>query len=189
MNHLMIDLETMGNKPNAAIMSIGAVFFEPATGDTGNKFYSNVLLESETELGASLDAGTIMWWLMQSGEARAAIASASRPIANVLADLSLFVSECQTSSSVQVWGNGATFDNVILRSAYQRTQLTAFWPFWNDRDVRTMVEMGRQLGIDPKRDMPFSGDRHNALDDAIHQAQYVSVIWQKLISSTSKVQP
>lgn len=26
MNHLMIDLETMGNKPNAPIVSIGAVF-------------------------------------------------------------------------------------------------------------------------------------------------------------------
>lgn len=189
MNHLMIDLETMGNKPNAAIVSIGAVFFEPDTGEIGNTFYSNVQLESETELGASLDAGTIMWWLQQSSEARAAIASASIPVAKVLSDLTLFVSECRTSTSVQVWGNGATFDNVILRSAYQRTQLPAFWPFWNDRDVRTMVELGRQLGIDPKRDIPFPGDRHNALDDAIHQAQYVSVIWQKLIPATSEVQP
>ncbi|MBK0004734.1 3'-5' exoribonuclease domain-containing protein, partial [Erwinia sp. S38] len=38
-------------------------------------------------------------------------------------------------------------------------------------------------------DMPFPGDRHNALDDAIHQAQYVSVIWQKLIPATSEVHP
>ncbi|MBK0004878.1 3'-5' exonuclease, partial [Erwinia sp. S38] len=47
MNHLMIDLETMGNKPNAAIVSIGAVFFEPDSGEIGNTFYSNVQLESE----------------------------------------------------------------------------------------------------------------------------------------------
>ncbi|MEJ4043444.1 3'-5' exonuclease [Erwinia sp. SLM-02] len=186
MNHLMIDLETMGNKPNAAIVSIGAVFFEPATGKIGPQFSSSVQLESETELGASLDAETIMWWLQQSSEARAAIVSSSFPIAAVLTDLSRFVIEGRSANNVQVWGNGATFDNVILRSAYQRTQLPAFWPFWNDRDVRTMVELGRQLGIDPKRDMPFPGDRHNALDDAIHQAQYVSVIWQKLIPTTSE---
>ncbi|MCV5871650.1 3'-5' exoribonuclease domain-containing protein, partial [Escherichia coli] len=31
-----------------------------------------------------------------------------------------------------------------------------------------------------KRDMPFKGTRHNALDDAIHQAKYVSAIWKKL---------
>ncbi|EMP5336427.1 3'-5' exoribonuclease, partial [Citrobacter freundii] len=47
-------------------------------------------------------------------------------------------------------------------------------------DVRTVVEMGKVIGIDPKRDMPFDGTRHSALDDAIHQAKYVSSIWQKL---------
>ncbi|EAW9850355.1 3'-5' exoribonuclease, partial [Salmonella enterica subsp. enterica serovar Kentucky] len=36
------------------------------------------------------------------------------------------------------------------------------------------------IGFDPKRDMPFEGTRHNALDDAIHQAKYVSAIWKKL---------
>ncbi|WP_241168462.1 3'-5' exoribonuclease domain-containing protein, partial [Escherichia coli] len=34
--------------------------------------------------------------------------------------------------------------------------------------------------FDPKRDMPFKGTRHNALDDAIYQAKYVSAIWKKL---------
>ncbi|EBO5570485.1 3'-5' exoribonuclease, partial [Salmonella enterica] len=52
--------------------------------------------------------------------------------------------------------------------------------WWNDRDVRTIVELGKAIGFDPKRDMPFEGTRHNALDDAIHQAKYVSAIWKKL---------
>ncbi|EQA7358075.1 3'-5' exonuclease [Enterobacter hormaechei] len=50
-----------------------------------------------------------------------------------------------------------------------------------DRDVRTVVEMGKAISFDPKRDMPFEGTRHSALDDAIHQAKYVSAIWQKLV--------
>lgn len=54
------------------------------------------------------------------------------------------------------------------------------WQWWNDRDVRTIVELGKAIGFDPKRDMPFKGTRHNALDDAIHQAKYVSAIWKKL---------
>lgn len=29
MNHLMVDLETMGNGPYAPVISIGAVFFDP----------------------------------------------------------------------------------------------------------------------------------------------------------------
>ena len=31
MNHLAIDLETLSLEPNAHILSIGAVFFDPAT--------------------------------------------------------------------------------------------------------------------------------------------------------------
>ncbi|EES9633422.1 exonuclease, partial [Escherichia coli] len=37
-NHLMIDLETMGKNPDAPIISIGAIFFDPQTGDMGPEF-------------------------------------------------------------------------------------------------------------------------------------------------------
>jgi exodeoxyribonuclease VIII len=35
MTHVMVDLETMGNNPEAPIIAIGAVFFDPGTGKTG----------------------------------------------------------------------------------------------------------------------------------------------------------
>lgn len=73
MNHLMIDLETMGNKPNAPIVSIGAVFFEPSTGELGEEFYRVVSLKSSMDGGAVPDPDTIMWWMQQSEEARSAI--------------------------------------------------------------------------------------------------------------------
>lgn len=38
MNNLMIDLETMGKNKDAPIVSIGAVFFTPETGDIGQEF-------------------------------------------------------------------------------------------------------------------------------------------------------
>ncbi|HHB9818735.1 TPA: 3'-5' exonuclease, partial [Salmonella enterica] len=86
---------------------------------------------------------------------------------------------------MKVWGNGATFDNVILRGAYERAGKICPWPFWNDHDVRTLVTLGRSIGFDPKKDMPFIGEQHNALADARHQAKYVSAIWQKLIPTIS----
>lgn len=184
MKHLMIDLETMGNKPNAPIVAIGAVFFDPSTGELGAQYSKSVLLTSEMNLGATPDPDTIVWWLQQSSEARSEVASAVTSIQVALHELNIFISDNKSEGSVQVWGNGASFDNVILRAAYQRVSLPIFWPFYQDRDVRTIVELGRQMGINPKMDMPFTGDRHNALADAIHQAQYVSVIWQKLIPST-----
>ncbi|EPW0643735.1 3'-5' exoribonuclease domain-containing protein, partial [Escherichia coli] len=44
--HLMIDLETMGKNPDAPIISIGAIFFDPQTGDMGPEFSKTVDLET-----------------------------------------------------------------------------------------------------------------------------------------------
>ncbi|MEQ4972210.1 3'-5' exonuclease [Klebsiella pneumoniae] len=183
MNHLMIDLETMGNKPNAPIVSIGAVFFDPSTGELGEEFYRVVSLKSSVDGGAVPDPDTIMWWMQQSGEARNAICDeGALAISAALIKLNTYILDNCSPDNVQVWGNGATFDNVILRSSYDREFIPCIWKFWNDRDVRTIVELGRAIGINPRRDIPFDGDKHNALADAKHQAKYVSAIWQRLIN-------
>lgn len=182
MNHLMIDLETMGNKPNAPIVSIGAVFFDPSTGELGADFYRVVNLKSSVDGGAIPDPDTIMWWMKQSEPARMAICDEDAiSISSALIELNTFILDNTDIDNVQVWGNGATFDNVILRVSYERELVPCLWKFWNDRDVRTIVELGRSLGFNPRRDIPFEGDMHNALADARHQAKYVSAIWQKLI--------
>lgn len=183
--HLMVDLETMGNKSNAPIVSIGAVFFNPHTGNTGAEFYTAVSLESSMLLGGVPDAGTIIWWLKQSPEARSAIAMAdTMPLIDALELFSDFISEnSDAGPDVQVWGNGASFDNVILRSSYDRANIEYPWKFRNDRDVRTMTELGKAIGINPRYDIPFDGDMHNALSDARHQVKYVSAIWQKLTNN------
>lgn len=187
MKHLMIDLEAMGNGTNAPIVAIGAVFFEPATGELGQQFNTVVKLGSDMAAGALPDGDTIIWWLMQSEEARAIIANKQAPdIQTALDELTLFVAHhCEQPKHLKVWGNGAAFDNVILRSAYERCGRAPCWNWFNDMDVRTMVTLGRAIGFDPKREMPFDGKRHNALADAIHQARYVSVIWQALTGTAA----
>ncbi|WNN70373.1 3'-5' exoribonuclease [Kluyvera cryocrescens] len=183
--HLMVDLETMGDKSNAPIVSIGAVFFNPNNGNTGAEFYTAISLESSMLLGGVPDAGTIIWWLKQSPEARSAIAMGdTMELMDALELFSDFISEnSDVGSDVQVWGNGASFDNVILRSSYDRANIKCPWKFRNDRDVRTMTELGKAIGINPRYDIPFDGDMHNALSDAHHQVKYVSAIWQKLTNN------
>lgn len=125
--------------------------------------------------------------MKQSAEARAAICIDDvMPISDALSELDHFIiRNADNPKYMKVWGNGANFDNVILRGAYERSGQLCPWAFWNDHDVRTIVTLGRTIGFDPKRDMPFDGDMHNALADARHQAKYVSAIWQKLIPTTS----
>ncbi|EPN7888673.1 3'-5' exoribonuclease domain-containing protein, partial [Escherichia coli] len=67
--HLMIDLETMGKNPDAPIISIGAIFFDPQTGEMGPEFSKTIDLETA---GGVIDRDTIKWWLKQSREAQSA---------------------------------------------------------------------------------------------------------------------
>lgn len=178
MKHIMLDIETMGNGPEAAIMSIGACYFDPSTGVIGATFNEHVSLESSVRVGLVMDTSTVLWWMGQSDEARSKFKGNNKcpDINTVLLKLKDFI-----KPSAQVWGNGIAFDNVIIKNAYQKALLCDTpWKFWNDRDVRTIVEMGKSIGFDPKRDMPFEGVKHDALADAIHQAKYVSLIWRKL---------
>ena len=179
-DHLMIDLETMGKNPDAPIISIGAIFFDPQTGDMGPEFIKTIDLETA---GGVIDRDTIKWWLKQSREAQSAIMTDEIPLDDALLQLREFIDENSGEFFVQVWGNGANFDNTILRRSYERQGIPCPWRYYNDRDVRTIVELGKAIDFDARTAIPFEGERHNALDDARYQAKYVSVIWQKLIPS------
>ncbi|EMT4885283.1 exonuclease [Klebsiella quasipneumoniae] len=189
--HVMVDLETMGKKNNAPIVAIGAVVFDPSTGSIGESFYKVVCLESSVNWGAVIDPSTVIWWLKQSSEARSAIVNDDAiPLQDALLQFREFVSDnvAGGSKKAQVWGNGASFDNSILRSSYDCIAEDYPWEYWNDRDVRTMVELGQAISFDPKTTIPFEGSRHNALADAIHQARYVSAIWQRIIAGNQVLQ-
>ncbi|EIV5786302.1 3'-5' exoribonuclease, partial [Klebsiella pneumoniae] len=144
--HVMVDLETMGKKHNAPIVAIGAVVFDPATGSIGESFYKVVCLESSVNWGAVIDPSTVIWWLKQSSEARSEIVNDDAiPLLDALLQFREFVSDnvAGGSKKAQVWGNGASFDNSILRSSYDCIAEDYPWEYWNDRDVRTMVELGQ----------------------------------------------
>ena len=176
--HLSVDLETMGTNPDAPINSIGGKFFDPATGEMGPEFSKTINMDTA---GGVIDRDTIKWWLKQSREAQSAILTDEIPLDDALLQLREFIDENSGEFFVRVWGNGANFDNVILRRSYERQGIPCPWRYCNDRDVRTIVELGNAIGFDVRMAIPFEGVPHNALDDARHQAKQVSAIWQKLI--------
>ncbi|EJI0241971.1 3'-5' exoribonuclease [Escherichia coli] len=178
--HLSVDLETMGTNPDAPINSIGGKFFDPATGEMGPEFSKAIDLETS---GGIVDRKTIKWWAKRSREAQSAIFTDEISLDVALRLFIEFIEKNSGGRFVQVWGNGANFDNVILRRSYERQGIPCPWLYYNDRDVRTIVELGNAIGFDVRMAIPFEGVPHNALDDARHQAKQVSAIWQKLIPS------
>ena len=165
--HIMIDLETMGTRPDAPIISIGAVAFD-ANGPL-DSFYAGVNLGSSVNSGAKIDASTVLWWMQQSDEARAALVPKDDDysLVGALTALSNWVT---WDTVAGVWGNGASVDNVILRESYYRTTVPCPWPFWKDRCYRTIK------GMHPGVELVRNGTHHNALDDARTQALHLMAI-------------
>ena len=165
--HVMLDLETMGVGPNAPIVAIGACRFDE-TGLYGETFYETVSLESAVASGAEMDPDTVLWWMQQSEDAYSEIVEADGDAWEVLCN---FTEWLKSEKIDGLWGNGASFDNVILAQTYRRFRQPTPWPFWLDRCYRTeksfsTVEMVRE------------GIHHNALDDAISQAKHLIEIWK-----------
>jgi hypothetical protein len=192
MNHLMIDIETLGTQPGSVIASIGAVFFDPATGEQGAEFEMLISVEKSKEMGFISDASTESWWSNQSAAAQEQLKGTLSPD-YVLGEFHKFVlSHCERDK-VKVWGNGASFDPVLIEAAFHKVnEYVGFvveppFKYWNIRDVRTIVDLGREIGFDPKKQMPFDGVPHSALADAKHQAKYVSAIWGRLIPSKNSL--
>lgn len=184
MNNVMLDIETIGKGSNAAIISIGAVLFCPQSNKVGAEFHVAIDPASAIHYG-NMDADTIKWWMKQEDEARALFNNENAMLLpDALLEFTDWINQIEQVKDRIVWGNGATFDNVILANAYKQAGIELPWAYFNDRDVRTIVALGRQLKhFDPKKDMPFDGVKHDALDDAKHQAKYVSAIYQKLMAA------
>ena len=69
LNHIMLDFETFSTISTAAILSIGAVRFDLASGTIDDKgFYSSISIDSNVEAGRHISESTLLWW-MDQGEA------------------------------------------------------------------------------------------------------------------------
>jgi hypothetical protein len=186
--HLMLDVECLGTRPGAPLGALGAVIFQPDTGKIVDTFYEKIDFETSVKAGGTLDAATVKWWLKQATEAQLQmVGSVKEGTAIAIDDAFLrfgeFVQRHQKSprSGIKHWANGANFDPGILEEAYYRMDKQSPLVFWKSLDVRTIVEMGRQFGIDPKGELTQLGSPHKALDDCMLQVNYVSQIWQRIL--------
>lgn len=168
----MLDLETMGTNPGDAVISIGVQLFDSKAGKLGPGFKVNLDIEEVIGAGFGVTGSTVKFWIKQSEaatkaalEAPSALIQGLMSVADILTD-----DEGGANEDIKVWGNGAAFDNVLLREMYTRLNLLPPWSFWNDRCFRTMKgELDPHKNLQPE----FVGEKHDALADAAHQARWL----------------
>lgn len=178
MTDLMIDLETLGTEPEAPIISIGAVFFDIEKKVLGPTFYMALDINEQIKRGRHPTGDTIKWWLGQADAAKRVFHEQARPTGEVLALFADWYARAAFTipgpnktvmkNRADVWGNGSTFDISLMENIFRMYGIECPWSYNKIMDLRTFkrfVAKGAKVVI--------PGTAHNALDDAIGQANYV----------------
>lgn len=174
MKLMMLDLETLGTRPDAPVFEVGALTFDPnldAEGGNGvnpvefGTFHEYIDPTSDILKGALPEVGTCVWWQSQAAQGRVGIAGrAPKP---VLQDLFDFFDQEQPDWIV---ANSPSFDCVIIETMARRWGMEVPWSFRRYLDCRS-VSMVHELIFTKPEKSPVS---HNALDDCRNQATRIA---------------
>lgn len=197
--HYMLDIETLSTKPNAVVLSIGAVEFNPETGDIIREFYQELDLQDQPD--RHIDISTVQWWADRCKENVSNLDLLAKPKLKrlstliVLGMLDKFINEPQSEDlfgykprcielerdefKVAVWACDPDFDIAILNNLYESENIRCPWRYNEPKSVRTIRLLAEMKGIA----LPKAEASHNALEDCIRQVKEVSTF----IKNISKV--
>lgn len=176
-DHVMIDCETLDTKPGGVILSVGAVRFSPTTFGMQSyedlvkySFRRNFDLQTSIDLGFTISASTLGWWMQQSKEAQeAAFGSGEPDFVSALAEFSEFF-----ENRDKVWANGANFDPAMLEAYFVKFKHYDFpWAYNKVRCVRTVTSMNMTSKDHPVPDVKLA---HDPVADCIYQVQKLQSI-------------
>lgn len=162
MANFMIDIETLGTKPDAAIVQIGIAQFDK------EKVLGSLKVNVTPHPDASMDFSTVQWWAGQSDEARRSVFNGHYfDPKEALENLTEYIMYYTGDEPPVVWSKPSAFDIVILESLYRQCGLTPPWKHWNTRCLRTLIEAS-QL---PFGEQVAPETAHDAASDAEAQAK------------------
>lgn len=167
MNHLMLDFESLGTHPNSIILSLGACFFDIDRQVLGNTFYEIFDIDDQVKKGRTITGDTIKWWLKQDIKVKDIFEKETLPLNTALMNfITWIIKNTIDNSKLKVWGNG--FDVPMAENALQQTNNPILWKYSNVRCYKTFRRY-----VANNAPCQNIGVAHNALDDAITQANYV----------------
>ena len=116
MIHGMIDLETLSTNPNATILTVGGVKFDPYNiVEPSQGMYFRVDVDSQTKMGRDVMEDTLTWWSSQPAEIRDEALGDNDRIS--LEDMIKTINKWSVGVDV-FWCQGPLFDYAILQNFY-----------------------------------------------------------------------
>lgn len=175
-NDVMLDIESLDTSPYCVILTIGAVRFDPKGTGVVERLELRPTIEDQTEVyNRVINDDTIRWWGTQNPAAlEEAMGDQGREsFKECMEKLYKF---CWNRRAV--WSNGASFDCVVMETAWQQLDMRIPWPFYTVRDTRTLYEVA---GVKLKDGGHVTS--HKAVEDAERQAIVVQKAYKKLMDA------
>lgn len=176
--NVMVDIETLSTRPNAMVLSIGAVLFDETYVSDGSVLitFGSSALKEQKRLGRDIDPDTVMWWMGQGHQARDAL-TAQGDVVGLKEGLLgfeqyLHIAGHGSAKNLTLWSMGSDFDLVILRTLYEDAGLLC--PFTHRQTAchRTLRHLYPHVTVEK----PATFIAHNAMHDAVQQARLASKI-------------
>ncbi len=175
--HVSVDIETLALAPDAVIVSIGAICFNPHLWPVQTacdlaynpSFYRRTTIDHQLKAGRKIQDGTMRWWLKQGVIARTTTFADNEaiPLCAALNQFAVFLATY--ARGAHLWSNPSAFDLGAVRHATEQCSIPQLSGHKQTPDGSTLAYL---TGVDHPA-IPFEGTRHNALDDAVHQAREI----------------
>lgn len=164
MNHIMIDLETLGLQPNAVITQISAIAFDIQPLIIGHSFNKHINIQSHLDDGAVIDGESLLWTVKNNSSSILVDADNQQSIRNSLKDLKIFI---EMNNPSYIWAKSPQFDCIKLEWWYNKYGANPPWTYDMLRDVRTLQwAIGKDF---TKLYDEYKEKEHNALIDCEYQ--------------------
>lgn len=162
----MLDIETMGTGPDAAMIQLSAVYFNadtliPYESAMGKEFDAYLDLQQVKDLGFKVDKSTEDWWSQQNKKVLKDILAKGNNPEKVIRYFRDFVKD-----DCYIWSH-STFDFTIVNS-YLKYFDYRLLDHRKSIDIRTIVSLA---DVDLNR-YDWSKKTHNALEDCKFQIDY-----------------
>lgn len=168
--HFMVDIETLGRGPDAPVLSVGVVAFQPGVGIQDEWLW---VLDTKDQTQRRIDFDTTLWWLRQKPEAQQHWVNPEKRYSTIDCLQAMRPIFSAFGSEVMFWAYSPSFDQIALEGLYNEFKLSIPWKYNQWNDVRTI----RNFTKDQSRPEGYYG--HNPLIDCKVQIELVERFYKE----------
>lgn len=189
--HIMLDNETLSVLPNAHIVQVALVHFDPHSFEPlADQVIS---IDYARQPGTVIEAGTVSFWMTQPKETQQAVFYGDEdriPIRTACCELYRFVIDAcrrvwqedgtptlsDLHQSVHIWAKPARFDIPQWENAFRHSDVQVPWFRRNVNDVQSLLNDAVRNGFDASSVKGMSTGVHMPLNDCLWQIGLLKAI-------------